>query len=158
MQDIELAGISQRISSPGLRSMTTCRPTHTETDDHHSSFVDRKGHPNIQEAGPWIALWSLSASKPLTFRTSDQITHQINMPTPITGTNVTRTAPTTTYSSPPRRCTRRNRASIRSAQAAHRILRAVWSNLALLMTSPPRTRPSRLHGYTDTHLRQRACV
>src|SRR5262249_26672262 len=44
----------------------TCRPTPRPS----SSFVDRKGHPNIQEAGSWIALWSLSASKPLTFRTS----------------------------------------------------------------------------------------
>jgi hypothetical protein len=48
---------------------------------------------------PWVLFTTtrrLGASKPLTFRTSDQITHQINMATPITGTNVARTAPTTT--------------------------------------------------------------
>src|SRR5262249_5360505 len=65
----------------------------TETDDHYSSFVDRKGHPNIQEAGSWVALWSFSASKPLTLRTSDQIAHQIKMAIPIAGMNVTRTDP-----------------------------------------------------------------
>jgi hypothetical protein len=91
---------SADIQSGRLPHLDDDMPPDTETNDHHSSFVDRKGHPNIQEAGYWIALWSLSASKPLTFRTSDQITHQINMATPITGTNVTRTAPTTTYSSP----------------------------------------------------------
>src|SRR5262249_48352081 len=87
-------------SVSGYRHFDDDMPPDIETDDHHSSFVDRKGHPNIQEAGSWIGLWSLSASKPLTFRTSDQITHQINMATPITGTNVTRIAPTTTNSSP----------------------------------------------------------
>src|SRR5262249_10115289 len=98
---IKLAGISQRVSSPGAyRHLDDDMRPDTETEDHHSSFVDRKGHPNIQEAGSWIALWSLSTSKPLTFRTSDQITHQISMAPPITGTNATRTAPTTTYSSP----------------------------------------------------------
>jgi hypothetical protein len=52
-------------------------------------------HPNIQEVGSSIGLFSLSASAPLTFRIRDQITHQISTTTPITGKAYARRAPTT---------------------------------------------------------------
>jgi hypothetical protein len=68
-----------------------------------SSFGGRIAgvHPNIQGVGFWIGLFSLSASRPLTLRTSDQISHQINTANPMTGeTAKTRTVPTARYSSP----------------------------------------------------------
>jgi hypothetical protein len=47
-------------------------PPDTETDDRQLKVSwTAKVHPNMQEAGSRIGLWSLSASKPLTFRTSE---------------------------------------------------------------------------------------
>src|SRR5262249_31754546 len=70
LQDIELARISQRISSPGACRHLDDDVPDTETEDHHSSFVDRKGHPNIQQAGSWIAAKAATTTIPIVFNTS----------------------------------------------------------------------------------------